>query len=93
MSEFYVKLMRSHLVFRSSCVSTYDERIMFMLCEGCHRKGSKKKRNLRKAISEKHRLNMNDSRGHLYDSGGETSTRVFSLIFDNWFFGKLIFFP
>lgn len=36
---------------------------------------------------------MNDSRGHLYDSGGETNTRVFSLIFDNWFFEKLIFFP
>jgi len=38
-----------------------------------------KKNNLK---LEKHRLNTKDSRGHLYDSGVKTCTRVFSLIFE-----------
>ena len=44
--------------------------------------GEDLKINLKKSIVEKHRLNMNDSRGHLYDSGVKTSTSVFSLIFE-----------
>lgn len=45
--------------------------------------GEDLKMNLKKlSILEKHSLNTKDSRGHLYDSGVKTCTRVFSLIFE-----------